>query len=630
MTVFFLFTSIWYVPGFTAQTSAGTKEIIEIGAVLSIAFSIFLITYSYNHFFKNRTKEIGILLSYGLLFSDIKKMIFLENTILYLGAVITAFISGSVFSRLFFLLTTNLLGIENIRFTLTYKSFFLTIVSFIPLYVLTVVITIFKVKKYSVTTLLKINKVYEKRTQGNKLLALLGLVVVAGSIAFLNSYTSDSLNAASMKKMILLSIIGCVLGVLLFISHLSSILYTFWKNRPSLYYRHILPLSEFAGKFSRNRSIMFIVCLLSSGIILFTTLTYTLYTQSYEIASKEQWFDVMMKDYDSVQLANHMNMNQALKQTKEDLSQRKKLSVVYLDAPEIMNNSWRTNKRVMAASVQNYNHVFASSYKIKKGEARVIDFNSSQTRREYFKRDILLENKGHSYSFFHQGTNQEKLFDRYVFSQPVMILLNDVDFKQLSHEGSPSETGSLYLFKFKNWLKSNDFVDELKSQMTAALAKSNKDDIKEIQKQNNEAFIVHAKFDRYIHIKEVAGFSLFIMSFISILFMITICVVLYFKIFTEQEEDNLTIKTLQTVGTTSEEIKKFLASKLKLIMVLPITAGSLIGLFLSIAVHLANAAEMEISNRVIFTNGLMMCGLYFVFLTFYYLWLKINYQRMFV
>lgn len=434
-----------------------------------------------------------------------------------------------------------------------------------------------------------------------------------------------------MRKVILISLIFCVIGVYLFLSNFISLLYAFWKRNEKRYYKNILSLSEFSSRFSQNRSLIFMVCLLSMGIVFFSTLTYTLYNQSYQIAEKEQLYDVIIKDYQSVNLVDHMNVDRLLVESDQPIIDKQKLNIVYLEAHEMNHTPWRTNKWVMVTSDQEYNSILSTQYDVEKGHGKIIDFNYSQHETiDYFSGNISLKNEQTTFSFINKGTELKKLFDRYVFSQPILIILSEGDYQELANQAASNEIGSIYLVKFNNWLESGKVAKELKNQMEASLVvleESNKEAIETIKGKYNMPFIVHSKYDRYVHSKQVAGFALFIMSFISILFLVTVCVVLHFKIFSDLEDDNRKIKLLQTIGITSTEIRTYLYKKLRMVMVLPIALGSLLGLCLSVAINLYNVAELEILNTTIFSNGLKVIILYFVFMGLYYHWLKITYRK---
>lgn len=631
MTVFFLFTTIWFAPEFSNETSAGTKQIVQIGGVISSLFSIFIISYSYNHFFKSRTKEFGILIANGLLFRDLKRMTILENTFLFLGALCTAFMTGSLFSRLIFMITTTILGIEDIDFALTYKSFLWTSAGFAFIYVLINIITIQKIRRYSVVRLLKENRVSEMKQKGRLSLFLIGLILIVSSLAFLYVYNGDSSNVASMKKVTLIAMLVCVLGVYLFISHLMNLLYAIWKKNEGVFHKNILPLSDFASRLSKNRSIMLIVSILSIGIVLFSVMAFTLYNESYEIVDNEQLFDVVAKDYEAVHWMENVNVKQLLNLSDAKLEEQQKLHVMYAYAPNINHASWRTNKKVVISSVSEINKVLSTGYDVKQGEALTIDFaTTDEKENSLLQKEVVLTNGEQSHSFVHREAKQIKLFDRYLFSQPVLIVLNDEDYRQLSGEAQSMEKGTIYFFKFTAWKKSGEFVKNLNAQLTTSLENDtvHAEIINEIKGKYALPFIVHSKYERYDHVKQVAGFTLFMMGFICTLFIVTVCVVLYFNVFSNRVEDEQKIRLLHTIGVTQLEIRDYLNKKLAMMIIFPVVIGSVIGLGLSTAINLSNVVEMELSNTTFFYTGLKMIGIYFALIGVYYYWLQLSYRSM--
>lgn len=629
MSVFFLFTSIWLAPDFVEQTSRGTRQIVQIAGVIASVFSVFIITYSYQQFFKSRTREFAILMSNGLLYRDMRKMIFFENTFIFLTALLTAFITGSVFSRLIFMITTTILGINHIHFTLTLPSYWLTAVVFMPIYFIIIFITIRKMKKYSVMNLLKVNRISEMKHSGNKFVAFLGLVIVLVAVSFMYIYTSDFSNASSMRQVILLSVVSCVLGVYLLISHFTSLLYEMWKQKNKKYYQYLLPLTEFSSRFSQNRSIIFIVCLLSMGIVLFSTLTYTLYQQSYAIADKEQIFDVIIKDYDAVMLTEQMEIDELLTLYSHLGILKQNLEVAYVEAPEMSHTPWRTNKRIMIASVEAFNRIYSRQYDVQPGSTLVIDFNQSETDSiEYFGDMISIKSDEQLVSLRNMGIVQMKLFDRYVFSQPVLLILHEREFQQLRSQISSHDIGSITMFTFNDWRESGEFVAELREQMNVVLEETrNSDGYETIMAHNTLPFLVHSKYDRYLHTKQVAGFALFIMSFISILFFVTVCVVLFFKIFADRDDDQQKIQLLRTIGITSREVRTFFNQKILMVVALPVIFGGFLGLTISVAINFSQVTEMELANRYVLSNGLLVIGGFFVLMIVYYTWLSSSYRR---
>ncbi|UNC92032.1 FtsX-like permease family protein [Candidatus Contubernalis alkaliaceticus] len=630
MTIFFLFAAIWFVPDFTEQTSAGMRQIILIGWIITGLFSLFFISYAHNQFSKARAREFGILLSYGLLQRDIKKMVILENIIIYLAALLSAFLGGAVFSRLFFLIITSLLRIENIHFALTVQSFLLTAVSFVPVLAAVALLTMMKTANTTVMSLLKEAGHPELQQSGNLSLAMLGIVIIILTVGSLFFYTSDPANTLSMQRVIIAAFVLCLTGLYLFIHNFGSIYYAMIKSRPNSYYANIINLAEVAHRFGQNRTVTFVVCLLSVGVVMFTSLSYTLFTQTYWVVEQEQLYDVMIKEFST--LNHHMGSDyeDILNSSDASVINSGSLDVIYLQAPQIINDLWRPNKWVPITPLTQYNSVFNSDYQLADGAAITVVYNRLENDREFFIEEIHLQDGNVSIILHQEQTIYKKIFDRYAFGQPVIIVISDSDFAQFAHQAEEVNKGALHLYKYDDWTKSGLAVQKLvdEQQVTlSVLSATYPEEIAVITSRHPHAFNPVSKYMRYDHNKQVGGFALFIMGFISLLFVVAICILVYFKIFSDHQDDKEKIALLSTVGITSFQIKRYLYGKLKLIMTIPIFLGSLLAIAFSLALNLGNVVEMEISNMVILSNTLIITIVYWLFVQLFYHWLKFDYYR---
>jgi len=632
MFIFFLFSAIWFVPDFTEQTTEGMRQIVVIGWVITVVFSLLMIGYAHNQFLKTRAPEFGILLACGLLFKDIRNMVIIENTLIYSAALLGAFVSGSVFSKLFFLVTTNMLGIEHIKFSLTVESFVLTAASFVPVLSVIIFLTIVNTKKLTVVSVIKANKQKEPMGRGRWGIGLTGLVIIVVTLVGLYLYTEDTSNTANMMETTFAAMVLVLVGLYFLIRHVSRIFYGVLRKKSKKYYENLLNISEFSYRYVRIRTVIFIICMLSFGGVLFTTLAYTLYNQSYETAEKEQIYDVILKDFAAVPFLKNIPYDEILSASEAKVEQKALLHVVYLNAPNIKNDPWRQNRLVPVTSAQQYNKIFNSDIVVEEGHAISIVFNKLENEdRTYFRDKIVLENIKHTFSYHHDRTKHHKIFDRYAFGQPVLVLVDEEEFAKLADQTETMNQGTILLYKFDDWTKSGEAVDELAKEFQSAfhqLLSSHPQEVKEIKQRHPYAFEVMAKSKKLEHTKHVGGFALFIMSFISFLFIAAVCILVYFKVFSDYGEDQRKISILSTIGITSDQVRSYLYGKLKMMVGIPVVSGTLLALAFSISLNLGNVIEMEISNYTILMNCLMIGSLYLILIFLYYNWLKRIYFKM--
>ena len=630
MTVFFLFTAIWFTPNFTQQTTSGMRQIIIIGWIITIIFSFMLIAYSHNQFSKSRFREFGILLSYGLLYKDVKNMVIYENIILYIFSLLSTFVGGGIVSRLFFLMTTSILGIENIEFTLTIKSFLLTAICFIPVFGMVLLLTLIKTQKMSVVSLVKENRLSEMNISGRWQIGAAGIIMILFSLLALSHYTNDPSNVVNMKRATVGALVFCLIGLYLFINNFCIIFHLFMIGRPQKYYKSILNLAEFSYRYKQNRTVIFTACILSLGAVLFTSISYTLYSQSYLMVEKEQDYDVMFKDSNSMDYLKNIDYNAILSESDAKLIKKDTLNVVYLKASDIVADSHRPNLWIPLSSVKEFNHIFNSNYSVKSGTAMIIDYDSVKNNgKETFGDTIQLKDNQKSYSFKKLNTEYDKIFYRYAFGQPVLILLNDEEYYQLYGNVEDVNKGKVHMYKYDDWTKSGEAVEKLNKEIVLSYDYWSNIQPQQVQNINQKfyGFQLISKYQQYEHNKQVGGFALFIMSFISLLFVVAICVLVYFKVLSDQEADKKEIFILSTVGITSKQVKKYLYGKLKMIMVAPVLLGSVIAIGFCISLNIGNVLEWEISVSTVLYNSIAVGLLYKGIIFLYYTGLKIYYHK---
>ena len=629
MTVFFLFTSIWFTPDFDRQTTPGVKQIIMIGWILTIIFAFLLLGYSHNQFSKTRFRELGILLSYGLLYKDVRRMVLFENSIIYLVSLFSAFITGGIFSKLFFLMTTSILGIENVKFALTLNSFLLTSICFVPAFCMIILMTLIKTRKLSIVSLVKESRQREMKASGSLLFGMLGIVVILCTLTALYYYNNDPWHVTNMKKTSLIAFVLCLIGIYLLIHNFSILLYSFVKRKAKSYNKNLINLAEFSHRYKQNRTMIFLLCILSFGAVMFTSMSYTLYSQSYLMVEKEQSYDVMLKESEGLDYLKGIDYDKILSNTEAKIEKKATLEVIYLTAENIVPESHRPNRWVPIASVDEYNHIFGQNYSVDLGSSVVVNYSGQASAQDLFNNTVQLKDDQHKYSYKKVATIQDKIFYRYAFGQPVLILVNGKDFMKLLGESEKMNQGKIHMVQYNDWRDGKNAVEKLTKAIGASYLYWNKLQPKVVREINQKyyGFELISKYQQYEHNRQVGGFALFVMSFISMFFVIAICVLVYFKVLSDQEEDKKKIFTLSTVGITSKQIKRYLYTKLKMIMIAPIILGSVIAIGFGVSINIGNTMEWDITVLTVLYNSVVVALLYWGIILIYYIGLRGRFYR---
>ncbi|MDC9237067.1 ABC transporter permease, partial [Clostridioides difficile] len=148
-------------------------------SVILLIFVAIFILYSNNFFTRKRKKEIGLYSLLGLRKKEIGRMLFYENFIMGLGALIIGIIAGTLLSKLFVTILLNLINLDSIGgFAFSWAAVIQTSIVFI-------IITLFtSFTGYRIiyrTTLLDLFHSESKREKSPKpsfILALLSILLI--------------------------------------------------------------------------------------------------------------------------------------------------------------------------------------------------------------------------------------------------------------------------------------------------------------------------------------------------------------------------------------------------------------------------------------------------------------------
>ncbi len=632
MTVFFVFANLWFTDGFLEHTNQQMHTLMVIAAAITILFSVFIISYVHWHLLRDRAKSFSVLLSYGMSRKDLKKLIAGETLLIYIISMFLAFFTGSVFSKLFFLMSMKLLMLENsdLTFELTGAGFLFTAAAFAIIFLVVLLLALIRLSKKDFTEISKLKNEVELNGKGNLWVGCLGILLVLGSILILRRHNQRSME--NLSEWILGTATVCLFGMYLLISHFSRLLYGFLRKNTRSYYGHLLAASEFARSYRQNRMTLFILTLLTYGAILFISVTYTLNREAYHMTQVENPHDLYFQKIEAFPLLDDLDFDLLAATTDITIAEKNTLPFVYLQAPDLLPGSWRDKKWVSVVSESSFNQCFRSDYDIIPGTLQQIIYESTLDHHTiYFNQDILLTNARDNYRFESLPPLYHKILNRYLFPQPLLLIADDQDYQKLSSAASSEETGVLYLYQFDDWKNSK----ELCSEFTNLFYDKYDEKIKMNQLINKE--LVHRYDYTYLQVRSKVGyydttrmqgaFSLFIMGFVSILFCFCILITYCFKVFMNTSEDRERFRKLDGIGMMAQEKKALLSMRIRLLLFVPAVLGSILVLLWIYALNFKSIIEIELSDTVLLQNVGYTGLIYFIIIFLYYCLLNKAYHK---
>lgn len=131
-----------------------TRTGMTIATVIVYVFAFFFVLYSISAFLKSRNREFGILTILGAESRQINLLIFLENMLIGAVAIVTGIAAGLMLSKVFLLVSTRMIDMDDLPFYWPAKAILLTAGAFVLLYLFISLFTLMFIRKRQVLDLL--------------------------------------------------------------------------------------------------------------------------------------------------------------------------------------------------------------------------------------------------------------------------------------------------------------------------------------------------------------------------------------------------------------------------------------------------------------------------------------------
>ena len=182
--LFYLYAQFVFHPDLaTGQLYGGdmTRTVLAVCMVLVALFAFLFVLYSAGAFLRARNQEFGLLTLMGTTRRQLRRLIWLENTFLSLAAIAAGLVLGVLLSRLFLLAIARVLAIdEALRFTVVPQAVLLTVAGFFVLFQFVTLTSSGLVGRRQVIQLLNAARRPSEPPRSSPVLAVLGLLLVAG------------------------------------------------------------------------------------------------------------------------------------------------------------------------------------------------------------------------------------------------------------------------------------------------------------------------------------------------------------------------------------------------------------------------------------------------------------------
>ena len=537
-------------------------QFLKVGVVMTGMFVGVFLLYTNGLLIRQRKKELGLYTIFGLEKKHIAKVLMLESLLLTAAGLVAGILSGVVLGKLFFLILLKLLHLDSgLAFQFLTKAAMQTSICFIIIGVLILFYNLFSVMKAKPVELLYADHKGDDYHSFVWLKALLGILCIGGAYALIFTIPSPIDIIGRVFPIALL----ILLGTLFFFSSCSVVLLQALKKNDNYYYKpqNFISVSGLIYRLKQNAKGLSNICILSMVVMVIATTTLALYVGQKEMISFRFPMEtkISVSDIADGQPTLPQFVHKTAEQYDMEISRKADYNVTYISGvykdntvsvyqPDIYPPDMTCG--VYLITWEDYSHmkegaeplgadevfVFSSSKDLGVSE---ISFDSLKYRVKAELSELAIQSKSALSSETH-----------YYFICPMQKDIDNILAELSPAENKFSQTYSM-MFDAEGG-QETDFNAALQNQLGSNYAGAKYENAETKRQSDNYTY----------------GGFLFIGLLLSLLFMIFLALVIYYKQITEGYSDRYNFEVMQKVGLDRNEVSAIVYKEIRTMFFLPL------------------------------------------------------------
>ena len=555
------------------QGISATKQVLGFGVIVIAIFSAIFLFYTYSFLIKRRVREFGLYSVLGMTKKQIARILILETIFIAVITLVFGLAFGLLFDKLMLLVLLKLFtaGVS-FGFVITPIAVFLTILLFGGIFFLLLIYTVIKISRLKIVALLKEENNGEREPKARFILAILGLGLT-GYGYYLAQTIQNPIKAITM---FFIAVLAVIFGTYLIFMAVSITVLKLMKNNKTFYYKpkNFISVSGLLYRMKRNAVGLANICILSTMVLVTMGTTSALYAGSEEAYNTRFPRDIIVNGYRSTEgkLAEiEKNVKKATQDAgveTKDLVSYNMLNVVgRLNGTEINYESEFTGsfdkiKSIVVLELKDYNKVSKEQKTLNDGETLLfIDKKGKYEANEIAVQGVNLKIKEKLTDFPGAlGTAAANIMDTYY-----VVVKDNADVKKIESA-------------LKKKLNISDGEGEIFNYVGFNISDKSKEakvieNFKQLEKEGN--INIEGKAENETNFKGFYASFLFIGVFISMIFVVSQVVIMYYKQISEGYEDKGKFGIMRKVGLTDKQIKQSIRSQVLMIFFAPLAIATL-------------------------------------------------------
>lgn len=536
--IFFVYAMFIFHPGIVGEE---IHESVATGMIVAeyviFLFSFFFLFYCVGAFLKKREKEFGILFMHGMTPLQRNLLIFMENMLIGIVAIAFGIGLGMVLAKLFFQFAGFLLDVKALGFYLPWKAIGLTVVAFLILFAAISLFTVLLLRSRSLLELLQGSRRPKREPSASIALSIVAVALLCMSYAL--ALTADGIYVVAL---VLPVTALTVVGTYLLFTQLSVILIEFLKKRRFIYWRrtNLLTLSDLSYRMKDNARMFFLVCIVSTVAFcaIGTLAALAGSIQETVVKTNPFAFEYQTKAENAAKDAHLRLIENSLQQGGFSFE---KYQVSMRVLPEQVND-----ETVGVVKLSDYNRfaMAANSRELQMADNEVFillrwfgDAIEEQTLKVggqelVVKTDTKMNPLIHGIEFARLAVVPNKVYDQ----------LRDLREEQR------------FAYDVPRWKDTQEISLKLGEEI----------------QHYTDIYSFSARAPVYHQMKQMANTGLFVGLFVGVLFFVAAASFLYFRLYTDLENDKRHYGAIAKIGLTDAELTRIVTTQIALLFFVPI------------------------------------------------------------
>ena len=537
-------------------------QFLKVGVVMTGIFAGVFLLYTNGLLIRQRKKELGLYTIFGLEKKHIAKVLILESMLLTTAGLVAGIVLGIVLGKLFFLVLLKLLHLDSgLTFQFLTEALVQTSICFIVIGVFILFYNLFSVMKAKPVELLYAAHKGDNYHPFVGLKAFLGILCIGGAYALILTTPSPIDIIGRVFPIALLILVG----TLFFFSSCSVVLLQALKKNDSYYYKpeNFISVSGLIYRLKQNAKGLSNICILSTVVMVIATTTLALYVGQKEMISFRFPMEtkISVSDIADGQPALPQFVHKTAEQYDMEISREADYNVTYISGvykdntisvyqPDIYPPdmtcgiyliTWEDYSRMEeGAEPLEADEVFVFSSSKDLGVSE-ISFDSLKYRVKAELSELAIQSKSVLSSETH-----------YYIICPMQKDIGNILAELSPAENKFSQTYNM-MFDAEGG-QETDFNAALQNQLGSSYAGAKYENAETKRQSDNFTY----------------GGFLFIGLLLSLLFMIFLALVIYYKQITEGYSDRYNFEVMQKVGLDRNEVSAIVHKEIRTMFFLPL------------------------------------------------------------